>query len=297
MRLVTRGDLDGLTCAVLIGLHEPLDEILLIHPQEITDGQVTAGPDDIVANLPYIPGCAMWFDHHQHTATVAAPDADVPGSFGAAPSAARLVYEYYGGEETLGEFDELVRETDRMDSADLTPDDVENPQGYIRLGFTIDSRSGLGPFQEYFEDLVELLMARWSIDEVLELPEVQKRCLLLEEADYHFRQALRIFSTVDGNVVVTDFRSLDQAPRGNRFLIYALFPDINVSARLQFGPEKQYTMMNIGHSIFNRTCKTNVGELAARYGGGGVPGAGSIRLLDDPDPQIQMIIAELKAYG
>jgi len=297
MRLVTRGDLDGLTCAVLIGLHEPLDEILLTHPQEVADGQVEAGPNDIVANLPYMPGCAMWFDHHQHTATVAAPDVNFKGSFGAAPSAARLVYEYYGGQEALGEFDELVRETDRMDAANLTPEDVENPQRYIRLGFTIDSRSGLGSFEDYFVSLVELLMSEVPIEEVLEHPEVLRRCLLLEEADFHFRQALKIYSRVEQNVVVTDFRGLDQVPRGNRFLIYALFPQINVSVRLQWGPNKDYTMMTIGHSIFNRTCRTDVGELAARYGGGGVRGAGSIRLIDDPDQQIQMVIAELKAYG
>lgn len=297
MRLVTRGDLDGLTCAVLICLNETIDGILLIHPQDITEDRVEIREGDIIANLPYHPNCSMWFDHHLHTATPTARPESFEGKFGQAPSAARLVYEYYDGPTKMPRLATLVQETDRLDSADLTPQDVTSPQGYIKLGFTIDGRTGLGAFETYFHTLVGLLMRKTPIEEVLANPEVEARCRQLDEQNAAFREALETHSRVDANVVITDFRPLDNVPVGNRFLIYALYPQVNVSMRLQWGPQKQFPMCTLGHSIFNRTCSTNVGELAARYGGGGHQGAGSIPLMEDPDIQIQMILAELKTNG
>src|SRR5436305_1305238 len=297
MRLVTRGDLDGLTCAVLLSANEQIDGNSLVHPQDVSDGRADIQPGDVIANLPYHPGCAMWFDHHQHTATANIPPEAFRGAFAQAPSAARLVYEYYGGEEAMPQFAELVRETDRLDSADLDPDDVLDPQGYIQLGFTIDGRSGLGSFERYFRHLVAVLGAGTPIADVLEDPTVKKRTAMLASENESFCRDLRSCSRVDGNVVVTDFRGLDHAPIGNRFVVYALFPEVNVSARVHWGPNKSFPMLLLGHSIFRRTCKTNVGELAARYGGGGHRGAGSIPLMDEPDQQIQMVVGELKANG
>lgn len=297
MRLVTRGDLDGLTCAVLLSVNEPVDGIALIHPQDITDGRAHIRETDIIANLPYHPDCAMWFDHHLHTATANVPPASFRGSFGQAPSAARLVYEFYGGSALMPQFEELVRETDRLDSADLTPDDVIKPTGYIQLGFTIDGRTGMGTFEKYFLHLVGLLKSGTPIDQVLEEPAVKKRCDILESESRRFCEELRNHSRVEGNVVITDFRDLDHVPIGNRFLVYALFPEVNVSVRIHWGPNRTFPMALVGHSIFNRTCKTNVGDLAARYGGGGHRGAGSVPLMDEPEQQIRMIINELKAHG
>jgi nanoRNase/pAp phosphatase (c-di-AMP/oligoRNAs hydrolase) len=279
MRLVTRGDLDGLTCAVLLTLNEPIDSIALVHPQDISDGRADIRPGDAIANLPYHPGCALWFDHHQHTATPNIPPEAFRGAFAQAPSAARLVYEYYGGETAL------------------TPEDVLAPQSYIKLGFTIDGRSGLGTFERYFLHLVELLRAGTPIAAVLDDPAVRKRTALLDSENDCFRRDLQSSSRVDGNVVVTDFRELDHAPIGNRFVVYALYPEVNVSARIHWGPQRNFPMLLLGHSIFRRTCKTNVGELAARYGGGGHQGAGSIPLMSEPDQQIQMIVGELKSNG
>jgi nanoRNase/pAp phosphatase (c-di-AMP/oligoRNAs hydrolase) len=297
MRLVTRGDLDGLTCAVLLSLNEEIDSIALIHPQDISDGRAEIRSDDIIANLPYHPACAMWFDHHLHTATPNLPPEGFKGVFAEAPSAARLVYDYYGGEEAMPQLADLVYETDRLDSAQLTPDDVLSPAGYIKLGFTIDGRTGLGTFERYFLHLVDLLKAGMPIEEVLEDPQVKRRCQIIESENEHFCQALRNHSRVEGNVVITDFRDLDHTPVGNRFLVYALFPEVNVSARVHWGPNRSFPMLLLGHSIFRRTCKTNVGELASRYGGGGHRGAGSIPLQDEPDQQIQMVVRELKANG
>jgi hypothetical protein len=298
LRLVTRGDLDGLTCAVLISQNEEVDALKLIHPQDITEGRFEIGPDDIVANLPYDPRCGLWFDHHMHTATPAAPPPGFKGAFGAAPSAARLVYDYYGGDATMPRFAELVSETDRLDSANLTPDDVLAPERYIKLGFTIDGRTGLGSFESYFLLLLEMLVKGETIDQVLAHPEVARRCRVMDESDAEFQEALRTHSRMDGNVVVTDFRPLDRVPVGNRFLVYAMYPRANVSVRLHWGPNRQFPMMVLGHSIFNRSCKTNVGELAARYGGGGHTGAGSAPLMDDDaEQQLRMVLAELKANG
>jgi hypothetical protein len=295
MRLVTRGDLDGLTCAVLISHHEEINSVLLTHPQELADGHVEISSTDIIANLPYQPGCGIWFDHHMHT-TAAAPTFEFEGAFGQAPSAARLVWEYYSCEQTLPHYDDLVCETDRLDSADLTLDDILDPQGYIKLGFTLDSRSGLGPLEHYFQTVLDLLLDNRSSEEILLEPAVDMRCRRLETDDVHLHEALQSQSRVDGNVVFTDFRYLDPVPAGNRFLVFAIFPQINVAVRAQRrldGP----TMLTLGHSIINRTCNTNVGELAARYGGGGHPGAGSIPLMEDTDQQIEMILTELKAAG
>lgn len=293
MRLVTRCDLDGLACAVLIGLNEEIDEILLTHPQEIADGNIDIGPGDIIANLPFRPGCALWFDHHLHTAA-AAPAEPYEGVFGRAPSAARLVFEYYGGLTTMAAFEELVRETDRFDSADLDLDDILDPQGYILLGFTLDARSGLGRTAEYFMTVRELLAKRAPIDQVLEHPEVEERCRRLAAEDTELHAALEAKSRVEGNVLITDFRDLERVPVGNRFLVFALFPQIDVAMRIQRDEGRSDTMVTLGHSILKRTCGVNLGELAARFGGGGHRGAASIRLAGDAEAQLRGIVAELR---
>ncbi len=296
MRLVTRADLDGLACAVLIAENESIDGLLLAHPQEIADGDIAVGSGDILANLPFREGCSLWFDHHLHTSATP-PTCAFEGAFGRAPSAARLVYDYYGGRAAMPQYEELVRETDRLDSADLSLDDILDPAGYIKLGFTLDRRSGLGPIDDYFRIVYRLLAAGEPIGHVLEHPEVARRCDRLELDDVDLHTALQAHSEIHGNVLLTDFRSLDEVPVGNRFLVFALFPRINVALRAQLDPDSERVALSLGHSIVNRTCRSNLGEIAARYGGGGHPGAASLQLMDEPDQQIRMIVAELKANG
>lgn len=296
MRLVTRGDLDGLTCSVLISLNEQIDEILLAHPQELADGKIAIGDTDVIANLPFQAGCGLWFDHHMHT-TAAPPLEPFEGAFGMAPSAARLVYEHYGGREKMPEFEELVYHTDRLDSADLSLDDILDPDGYIKLGFTLDTRSGFGPLDDYFRTLRQLLIDGTPIDRILAHPEVEARCIRLEMDDVDLHAALQARSEIHGNVLLTDFRPLDRVPVGNRFLVFALYPQVNVAVRVQWDASCSSVMLTLGHSIFNRTCRSNVGEIATRHGGGGHARAASVRLMDDPEQQIQMIVAELKANG
>jgi hypothetical protein len=291
MRLITRGDLDGLACAVLFTAHESISEIVLIHPQDITDDRFEAQEGDVIANLPYHPGCAMWFDHHLMTDTRRRPPESFRGRFEQAPSAAQLVWEHYG---KPARFDALVAETNRLDSARLTRDDVVAPQGYILLGYTLDSRTGLGAFQDYFRRCVDWVR-ELPVGEVLAKPEVAERVERMREEDRACRDALLEHSEQLGNIVFTDFRDRDTPPVGNRFLIYTLFPEANVSLRVHWGPERRFVVAAVGHSIFDRSCKTNVGELMSRYGGGGHQGAGSTPIpVDEADEKIAEILDELR---
>ncbi len=298
MRLVTRGDLDGLTCAVLITSCEDVRAIELIHPQDVTDKRVEIGPEDILANLPYHPRCGKWFDHHLLTDSNEQPPERFEGRYGLAPSAARVVYEYYQpARPDLKRFEPLLAETDRLDAAQLNLDDVLDPQGYILLGLTLDPRTGLGAYKEYFLLLLEKLKTR-PLAEIMELPEVRERVQRLRAQDAEFREATLRCSRLDGNVVVTDFRALDSLPVGNRFLVYTLFPQANVQVRVHWGPQRQRVAVAVGHSIFNRTCRTKVGELMSTYGGGGHRGAGTCVLaLDRAEAQVAEIVAALKAAG
>lgn len=301
MRLVTRADLDGLTSAVIITMKEPIDEILLVHPQEVTDKRVEIRGDDILANVPYHPNAGKWFDHHLLTDSNEKPPAEFEGRYRVAPSAARLVYEYYVEKDphdpALERLSKLVDETDRLDAAQLTPDDVETPQGYILLGYTIDSRTGLGNFEEYFRQLVAWLRTL-SIEEILQQPEVKRRVDRIRNEQEEFRSLLQRNSFQLGNVVVTDLREIERLPAGNRFLVYSLFPEANVSLRVHWGPSRQSVVAAVGHSIFNRTCKTSVGDLMSRYGGGGHRGAGTCILpIDKAAEAIDEILFELQANG
>jgi hypothetical protein len=298
MRLVTRGDLDGLACAVLITSCEGIGEILLVHPQDITDKKLRVTPDDILANLPYQSGCGKWFDHHLLTESNERPPEAFEGRYALAPSAARVVFEYYlPAHPEIRKHEELLAETDRLDAAQLNIGDVLEPRGYILLGYTLDPRTGLGTYREYFLKLLELLKTR-PVAEILETAEVKERVDRIRAQDVAFREATVARSRLDGNVVFTDFRDLEPIPVGNRFIVYTLFPQANVSLRVHWGPTRQHVAAAVGHSIFNRTSRTNVGELMSRYGGGGHKGAGTCLLpAETADALITELLATLKRDG
>lgn len=294
MRLVTRGDLDGLACALLLTRCESIDALELVHPQEITDRNFRVTREDIIANLPYHPACAKWFDNHLLTDRNATPPSDFKGRYAQAPSAARVVYDHYLPDHPdIGRFAELVAETDRLDSAQLTMDDVLAPESYILLGYTLDPRTGLGAFQDYFRRLLDVLATR-PAEEVLELPDVQARVDRMREQDGAFREATLAHSRMDGSVVVTDFRPLPASPVGNRFLVYTLFPEAAVSVRLHWGPRREGVVISVGRSIFKRTSRTNIGVLLSLYGGGGHAGAGSCMVAPERiDETTRQIVAAL----
>lgn len=296
MRLVTRGDLDGVTSAVLLSTMEEINSIELIHPQDITSKIFEISRNDVMANLPYHPKCALWFDHHQFTESNEKPPAGFKGKHAIAPSVSRVVYEYYSSDK-LRKYEYLVNETDRLDSAQLTMEEVIDPKGVILLGFTVDGRTGIGSFKDYFKNLVAWLKTM-PIEDVMKQPQVVERARLIKEENSNFLLLLKEHSRKDGNVIITDFRNAEKVPVGNRFLIYTIFPEVNVSVRLQWGPEKRFIATTIGHNIFNRTCKTNIGYLCSRYGGGGHKGAGACVLKPkNADRQIEEIVELLKKDG
>ena len=291
MRLVTRADLDGLACALILTDNEEFDEIVLVHPQEITDKTVEILPDDTLANVPYHPNCRRWFDHHLLTESNEKPPTEFDGLHRVAPSAAQLVWEYCGKQP---KFAEMVEQTDRFDSATLEEADVLRPQAWILLGFTVDPRTGHGDHDAFFLQVLEWLKQE-TLREVLLKPEVRRRITEMFEQNEEFCWELMQRSRLDGNVVFTDFRGVKKPTVGNRFLVYTLVPEANVSVRAQFSRTKDCVMVNVGHSIFNRTCEVSVGELMSDYGGGGHFGAGSTPLpIMDADQQILEIIETLR---
>jgi hypothetical protein len=306
MRLITRADLDGLTCAVLLSRVESIDEVTFAHPKDVQDGKVDVGPNDILANLPRDPRAKMVFDHHASQADQwhthddgTAHSHDHGGSFqGAAPSAARVIADHYKNADFSG-FEELLRQTDRLDSADLEPGDVTDPQGWILIGYTLDPRTGMARYRDYFLHVLELVKKHPNDPEaILDDEQVAERVAILQVQEKAFLNHLKSASTLDGNVVITDVRGLRDAPIGNRFLIYTLFPSANVSVRLADGADKSFVSVQVGHSIFNRSCRTSVGALLASYGGGGHFGAGTAQPKNtDAERVLAEIVGVLKTNG
>jgi len=294
MRIITRGDFDGLVSCVLLSLVEKIGEIRFAHPKDVGDGKVEAGPDDIVVNLPYIKDCGLWFDHHLSEEDKIA-GREFQGRFARAPSCARVIYDYYADRrEAFAPLADLLEAVDRLDSANLALDDVLRPEGWILLGLTLDPRSGLGPeFRDYFRWLVDFVRER-RLDEVMALPEVKKRTDRVRFEQERCKEILARHARLDGNVIVTDLRSAEEMPVGNRFLVFTMFPEANVEMRILRGFQGATTVA-VGHSIFNRSCPASAGDLCRRHGGGGHRGAGTCQLApDQAEAKIAGILAELK---
>ena len=276
MRIVTRPDFDGIVCAVLLRMAENIDtDILWVEPNEIQKGQAEIFDNDIMANLPYSPECGMWFDHHISNK----PNKDFTGVFEIAPSAAGVIYKYYKNQNRLDDkYDELVLNTDIIDAADLNIDQVRYPENYpyILLSMTIQNHEYKDI--DYWNRLVDLLMKK-NIDHVIADPEVKKRCYKVIKENTAFEKHLLTHTKVINKISITDFRPLDTIPEGNRFLTYSLFPEAIASIKLRFdGPEHKNILLSIGHNIFQKACNVNIGNLLAKYGGGGHAGAGGCTL-------------------
>ena len=286
MRIVTRPDFDGVVCAVLIS--DALDirlPVNWVEPNDFKKGSADIRPGDIVANLPYRSDCDLWFDHHSTNKI----DGPFEGLFRNAPSAARNVFEYFHG-RFKRDYTELVYWADRIDSAHFTQDEVLHPEsyGYVLLSMTISSENG--PEEDYWDQLVDLLRER-DLREVMADPGVDARCRRVLKQNSEYAGWLKAYTRIEDQVAITDFRSVENPPSGNRFLAYCLFPESVVSVRIRYeGPQKGTVVVNIGHSIFNPGCKVHAGRLLAQFGGGGHRGAASARFdvkkMDDYLPQI-----------
>ena len=305
MRLITRSDFDGLACAVLLREVEDIESVEFVHPKDVQDGKVEVGRNDILTNLPYVQGAGLWFDHHSSEITRNEDTVSYRGRFEIAPSAARVVYNHYGPEK-LAKYAKLLEVVDRSDAAQLTADEVTDPRGWILLSYVMDPRTGLAYHRDYRISNRELmskmidLIARHPDDpeSVLADVDVKERIDRYFEQQQEFERVMRAHSRLEGNVIVTDLRGTGEPPTGNRFVIYTMFPDANIQVRIFDGRKGEFVVCAVGHSIFNRTSKTDVGKLMSRYGGGGHRGAGTCQLpLADAEAKLAEIIATIRNDG
>jgi len=304
-RLVTRSDFDGLVCAVLLKEMDLIDDIAFVHPKDMQDGKIEISSRDITTNLPYVQGVHLAFDHHaseldrlDHEPGNLVIDPD-------APSAARVVYRYYGGKQEFPTISaDLMDAVDKGDAAQFNKDEVINAQGWPLLNFLMDARTGLGRFKEFRISNYQLMMElidycrNHTIEEILELPDVKERVELYREHEEKFKDQVKRCSTVHNNLVVLDLREEETIYAGNRFMIYALYPECNISIHVLWGLKKQNTVFATGKSIFDRTSKTNVGALMLKYGGGGHHAAGTCQVSNDKsDDVLKELIDQITADG
>lgn len=303
-RLVTRSDFDGLACAMMLKELDMIDEIKFVHPKDVQDGKIELSSSDITTNLPYDPRVGLAFDHHESEID-RLKAVETGGKLiidENAKSAARVLYNYYGGSEKFPRIsEELMEAVDKGDSADFTLEDILNPTGWTLLHYVMDARTGLGRFHDFRISNYDLMMElidyclEHSIDEILELPDVKERTDLYFEQAELFKEQLKRVVKIDGNVAILDLRNEETIYAGNRFMIYALFPEVNVSVHVVWGFRKQNTAVMIGKSILNKTHKDDIGELCLMYGGGGHHNAGTCQLdNENVDTLLPNIIASLK---
>jgi nanoRNase/pAp phosphatase (c-di-AMP/oligoRNAs hydrolase) len=300
MRLVTRSDFDGLACGALLVYLGLVDDWKFVHPKDVQDGKVEATDNDILANIPYIPGCKFWFDHHS-SEQERLKGQEVRGLSKITPSCARLIYDYYGGDAKLGRFAEMIKYVDRVDSANITAAEIQTPTGWILLGFIMDPRTGLGRFRNFRISNYELMKVlavacrELSIEEILNLQDVKERINVYFEQEKRFSDMVKSYSKTDGPVIITDLRNVDPIYTGNRFLIYSLFPEQNISVWIVDGRNRENCVITAGYSIINKSATADVGSILLGYGGGGHRRVGTCQVpYDDADKYIAEIVEKLR---
>ena len=304
-RLVTRSDFDGLVCGALLKHLGLIDEITFVHPKDMQDGKIAIDANDITTNLPYVPGCHLAFDHHLSETVRNVERADNHIINADAPSAARVVWEYYGGHEAFpARWDDMMEAVDKGDSAQFNKDEILNPQGWVLLNFIMDARTGLGRFRDFRISNYQLMMKlidycrEHTIDEILALDDVHERTTLYREHEQLAKEQIERCATVHGNAVVLDLRNEETIYATNRFVIYAMYPECNISIHVMWGLKQQNTVLAIGKSILNRSSNTNVGELCLSYGGGGHLNAGTCQVDNDQaESALAAIVKKINADG
>ena len=301
MRLLTRSDFDGMCCAVLLKELGLMTEMVYAHPKDLQDGKIPVTDNDILANVPFVPGCGLWFDHHSSEMERNDLAGLYEGSSKIAPSAARVISDYYA-DERLAKFEELLKYVDKVDSAQLTQDEILNPTGWVLLGFLIDPRTGLGYHREFTissldfcTNLVDML-GDMSIDEVLAHPDTKERIDLYFESTDKAKEFYKTCTWMDGPIVISDFRIAGMAPPSNRFLVYSLYPDANISVRMIDGKGGEFVSLSVGYSVLNRTATVDVGSLMLKYGGGGHKVVGTCQVpYEAAEDTLQEIVDFIKA--
>lgn len=301
MDLLTRSDFDGLACAVILREIGLIGKWRFVHPKDLQDGHVRVTSNDILANVPYVEGCGMWFDHHtSEWERIGKPEGFV-GSLRKLDSAARVIYEYFKDRYDLSKFDSMLAEVDKVDSGKLTADDILNPKDWVLLGFLSDPRTGLGRFRDFrisnyslMEELIDLCRTK-PIEEILKNPDVKERIELYHEQTALFKGMVKKHTEVKGSVIVTDLRGAETIHAGNRFLIYSLYPEQNISMWIVDGKNRENCAIACGYSVLNRTATVDVGSVMLSYGGGGHKQVGTCQVAyDDADRVIAEISEKLQ---
>ncbi len=303
-RLVTRSDMDGLVCGTLMKYLGIIDEITFVHPKDMQDGKIEITSNDITTNLPYVDGVYLAFDHH-FSETLRNEKNDNHIIDPKAPSAAEVVYQYYGGKEKFPEtFDAMMVAANKADSAAFTKEDILNPQGWELLSFLMDSRTGLGRFREFTVSNYQLMMdlidycKDHTIEDILSLPDVKERVDLYFKYEKEFKEQLKRCTRVEKNLLIIDYRDEEIIYPGNRFLVYAMYPEANISIHVVWGRDKQNVVYSTGKSIINKSSNTNVGELMLKYDGGGHQAAGGCQPSHEDAPRVlEELIAQINADG
>ncbi|GMM67871.1 exopolyphosphatase [Alteromonas sp. MTD1] len=304
-RLVTRSDFDGLVCAVLLKDLDMIDDILFVHPKDMQDGKIDITTNDITTNLPYVAGCHIAFDHHLSETMRNDSNIDNHVIDPKAPSAARVVYDYYGGSEKFPNISvEMMDAVDKGDSAQFSEEEILEPEGWVLMNFLMDARTGLGRFREFRISNYQLMMKlidacrEHSIEEILKMEDVAERVELYNEHNELAKAQIAKCSTVHKNLVILDLTEEETIYATNRFVIYAMYPDCNISIHKMWGLKKQNVVFAIGKSITNRSSNTNVGELCLQYGGGGHLNAGTCQVeTSTAEDVLKEIIEKINADG
>lgn len=303
MRLITRSDFDGLACAVLLKEAGIIDNWKFAHPKDLQDGLLEIGPDDCLANVPFVPGCGLWFDHHSSELERKAFEGQYKGDSRLLKSAAHVIYDYYGGSERFPKLGEMLAAVDKVDSAELTLDEILHPEKHpwVLLGFIMDPRTGLGRFREFRISNYALMerMIDWcaekTIDQILAEPDVKERLDLYFDQTERFKEMVRAHTVIDENAIVTDLRGVDPIYTCNRFMIYSMYPEQNISVWIVSGKGGAGCSAAVGYSVLNRTSSMDVGALMLKYGGGGHKAVGTCQFPNETmDEQLTAMLAELR---
>lgn len=300
MRLVTRSDFDGLACGALLKEAGIIDHWKFAHPKDLQDGLVEIGPDDCLANVPYVEGCGLWFDHHSSEFERNQLEGKYKGESRLAPSCARIIYEYYGGAERFPQFEEMMAAVDKVDSGSLTIEEIQHPEGWVLIGFLMDPRTGLGRWRQFtisnyqlMEKLIDACRVM-NTEEILQLSDVQERIEIYWQQTKQFQEMVQAYTRTEQNVIITDLRGVEPIYTGNRFMIYSMYPEQNISAWIVDGKGGKGCSVAVGYSVLNRTATMDVGNLMLKYGGGGHKNVGTCQFADvDIAEQLPQLINEL----
>jgi len=290
-RILTRADFDGIVSALLLREAGVVDRVAFAHPRDVEAGRMFVDGETVLATLPHRPEAGLCFNHRHDPPVVGANHTG--GS--AALSTARVIYDHYGAGAFSGVSAGLLDAVDRCTAGHLDEAEIRNPAGWVMLNFLMDARTGLGRFSDFAVSNTQLMLDMVGYlrepdpERVLARPDVHERVVLYRDHARAFADQIKRCTAIHGRIGVIDLRYEDFIFCGNRFLVYALVPEIDISIHVYWGRERQNTVIVAGRSVLGGCPEVDLGRQMAAFGGGGHPGAGSCqvdngaaaRILDD----------------